>query len=575
MSRRLGAALALTSSLVLGAAGCGDEGRGRLGDLCTRGPECASGRCDERTCKARDPGGPGDPCTHYLQCRSEHCSAGRCAAGLRGAGAPCSDDLQCLAGRCLEGSCGTAGTTDGGASEAGATDGGPGDATVSDGGPGDGAAGDLAADGPGADLSQGPAAQVSWAQGFGGASSDDVGDLVIDASGNIYLTGYFRETIDFGGQTLRLAKDTGDGYVASFTALGVHRWSQILGGAADGAGRGLAVGTDGYLYLTGSDGGLLLARYELATGATGWARTFEGGRGTQLLLDDGGNLYLAGSFSGTLDLGGAQPLDSTEVGDSAGFIASFDCSDGGHRWSRRAGGSGGAGLARDSAGNLFLAARLSSRDTPVDFGGDAWTTLGTDVVVASYAGSDGTHRWSNKYGGWSEDQVNGLAVDSQGNLYITGYFRGVADFGGGVLSSAGGLEGFVASYRGSDGAHRWSRKWGGVGDEQGQGLALHPNGELVLGGAFQDTAQLGTILLDTAGHYDVFIAHLDPGSGSFLRAVRSGGPEEELPAVMALDASGTSHLAGTFPRTADFGGVLLENVNPGLLDDIFLLQVAP
>ena len=70
---------------------------------------------------------------------------------------------------------------------------------------------------------------------------------------------------------------------------------------------------------------------------------------------------------------------------------------------------------------------------------------GDDIFVASYS-PGGAHRWSRRFGGTSGDRGNGVVVDGNGNVTVTGFFGGTVDFGGGALTSAGGSDIFVASY---------------------------------------------------------------------------------------------------------------------------------
>ena len=107
-----------------------------------------------------------------------------------------------------------------------------------------------------------------------------------------------------------------------------------------------------------------------------------------------------------------------------------------------------------------------------------------------------------------------IAVDAQGNTYVTGSFLGTANFGGQSLSSVGLKDIFVASYD-QNGVHRWSFNIGGIAggpglDDEGVGLALSGNGSLYVSGYFQGSADFdpgsGEVSLTSAGFRDAFIA---------------------------------------------------------------------
>lgn len=101
----------------------------------------------------------------------------------------------------------------------------------------------------------GPDGSHLWSKAFGGSGSDSfIFDCAaaVDASGNVLLTGGFRDTPDFGGGALSPPGDEfWDGYIAKFDASGKHLWSKRFGGA--GGDWGVAVGADGFgnVVLTG------------------------------------------------------------------------------------------------------------------------------------------------------------------------------------------------------------------------------------------------------------------------------------------------------------------------------------
>jgi hypothetical protein len=84
----------------------------------------------------------------------------------------------------------------------------------------------------------------------------------------------------------------------------------------------------------------------------------------------------------------------------------------------------------------------------------------TDIFVAKYAGSDGHHIWSTRFGDVSNDAGNAVAVDATGNVVVTGSFSGIVNFGGGSLtSSAATADIFLAKFS-SSGNHVWSKRFG-------------------------------------------------------------------------------------------------------------------
>src|SRR5690606_27207264 len=116
-----------------------------------------------------------------------------------------------------------------------------------------------------------------------------------------------------------------------------------------------------------------------------------------------------------------------------------------------AGGDDGWGIAADDYGNVYVTGQFEKEAYfGSGAGADTITSAGNaDVFLAKYD-ADGTYRWTNRIGGTGIDQSRDVAVDAKGNVYITGYYEGVADFGPSddteTLTTAGNSDAFVARY---------------------------------------------------------------------------------------------------------------------------------
>lgn len=301
-----------------------------------------------------------------------------------------------------------------------------------------------------------------WARGIGSASSDYAYDVALDPSGNVYVTGNFTDTLlmfDTGtvntyNVVLPSASNT---FFAKYTSAGNLVWAKAIGGAGTASGSTLVCDHFGHLYVSGSltstidfdpgpgtvdltaSGGsdVFYAKYD-TSGNYIWAKTV-GSAGSEIPLkiktDPGGlNIYITGTFTGTADFDpGTNVNNLTSLGNTDIFLAKYDSS-GNYVW---ANGFGGTSLDRafDIAiannGQVYLTGFF--RQT-VDFDPGAGTailastTLSTaDVFVAKYDAS-GNYLWAGQMGGTGTDLSAGIAKGAEGDLYVTGYYSGTADF---------------------------------------------------------------------------------------------------------------------------------------------------
>lgn len=422
-----------------------------------------------------------------------------------------------------------------------------------------------------------------WSHGLGGLTEggDDTGaSVAVDESGNTFVTGSFQGTMRLAEDVVVTSAGNDDAFLVSYDASGTLVWSRRFGGEQDDAGRCVVVDGDGNVIVTGTFQGtaafggeklgsagqtdIFLAKYDGA-GNHLWSRRFGGTNsdlGYGVAVDGEGNVLVTGTFQATVDFGGG-PLVSVG-GSNDIFVAAYD-PDGMHVWSRRFGGpssDGSVAIAGDDAGNVFVTGAFPGS---VDFGGGLLTSAGgTDIFVAAYDAS-GAHLWSRRFGGTTTDVGRDIAVDGDGNVLATGEFIGTADFGGGPLTSAGFRDVYLAKYDPA-GTHVWSQRFGDVNNDSGGSLAVDGDGNILVAGDFAGTVDFGGGPLSSAGCQDVFVAAYD-GSGSHLFSQRFGGTECDYAHGVATGETGNVVATGTFTGMVDFGGGPLTSTGT---DDIFI-----
>ncbi len=442
-----------------------------------------------------------------------------------------------------------------------------------------------------------PPPSSGWSKAFGSAGEDRGFAVAADAAGSVFTAGYFSATVDFGGGPLVGAcypwydpTTVKDIYVAKYTAAGAHVWSKRFGDVADDSAKAIAVTPEGDVVVTGlincnvdlgngvltpayGSNDFFIAKYSGADGRHLWSRTggFSGGdSGQAIAVDASGNVYVAGTFCGSIDLGGGVLSAPGGTLDTDLFVAKYSPA-GAHLWSKRFGAAGtydyANALAVDASGNVILAGTFYS---PISFGGSTLTSAGGYDAFVAKLSTDGAHVWSKRLGGASEDQGYAVAADAAGNVLVAGKFQGTANFGGSDLSSAGGFDVFVAKFSAA-GVHQWSKRFGAASDDDAKAVAFDPSGNALLGGSFGGSVDFGGGALTSVGGGDAFIAKLSP-AGAHVSSRRFGGSGYQYTNAMAFDGSGNTFAAGMFQGTIDFGQGARSCAG---LYDAFVAKLAP
>ena len=343
-----------------------------------------------------------------------------------------------------------------------------------------------------------------WSLVTGENSGTRILDVTTDSSGTVVLTGTINGSADFGGGVMSGVYNV---FVAKLTPDGNHVWSQSFAGGSDVQ------------------------------------------ESNAVAIDVSGNIILAGRYRGTMDFGGG-PLP-TAGWDYDIFLVKFD-TDGNHIWSKAFGSASrdqAWSVAVDASGNVVVSGYFEGT---VDFGGGVLTSAGVYDGYAAKFDAAGNHLWSKQFGDADWQENRGIAIDASGNLVITGYFEGAVDFGGGVLTSAGNQDVFVARLD-PGGNHIWSRRFGDYHQQEGVDVALDASGNIALTGKFGSTLDFGGGPFTGTGNWDVYVVKFD-SAGNHIWSSGFGGSSEERPERIAADASGNVAIAGAFQGAVDFGG---------------------
>jgi hypothetical protein len=188
-------------------------------------------------------------------------------------------------------------------------------------------------------------------------------------------------------------------------------------------------------------------------------------------------------------------------------------------------------------------------------------------------------QWTRSWGGEGNDEVSSVVIDDFGSAYVSGMFWGTTDFnpnGGDIHYFSGFYDAYITKYD-SQGRWQWARTWGGVERESASHVALDSSGNLYVTGIFEGTTDFnpdGGYVQTTRGTFDAYLSKFDI-DGHWQWTKTWGGQDADMPEEVAIDNPGNVYVAGRFYGTSDFnpnGG--FQVLSKGM-SDIFLSKFDP
>jgi subtilase family serine protease len=464
---------------------------------------------------------------------------------------------------------------------------------------------------------------LSYATHLGG--SDEEGDwlwgavfgIAVDAAGNAYVTGATR-SVDFpttAGADGTLGGDQ-DVFVTKLSPAGAVLYSTYLGGPCADLARDIAVDAAGSAYVTGRahggvcladvTPGVLVAKLDPA-GALVYSFVFGGSladtsMGQAIAVDAAGRAHVTGTaHSSSLDFPATPGAYRTEECDEAwasgtadGFVARVNAAGAALEYSTFLCGSGHDSpndIAVDAGGHAYVAGSTGSSDFPTVNPLQGAPGGGVSAVTGflSKLSPDGSGLvYSTYLGGSVNDVINGLALDAQGNVYLTGETES-SDFPTtpGVLQEQPGnrlcyyelcTDAFVTKVDAAGSAIVYSTYLFGEISEAGSRIAVDGAGNAYVIGT--TTSGYFPILdaFQTAnrGLADAFVAKLDPDGTRLVYSSYLGGSHSgpsaltgwDTGSAIAVDSAGNAYVAGhtlsyDFPTTP---GAFQPDLGGGICD---------
>lgn len=379
---------------------------------------------------------------------------------------------------------------------------------------------------------------LSYSTYLGGSNFEVGADITVDASGNIFFTGYTYST-DFPVVTPIQGTLAGEGdvFVTKMDASGSSLiYSTYLGGSDREAGKSIALDTYGNVYITG--------------------------------------------YTKSADFPTASPFQGTYGGDLDAFVAKIDASGSSLVFCTYLGKSDydiSSDIAVDSSGYIYISGSTESPDFPTvspiqgSLGGRA------DAFVAKFNNAGSSLVFSTYLGGVDNDGGNDIALDLSGNVYVMGYtysynFPTASPIQG---TNAGWGDSFVTKIDTVGSSLVYSTYLGGSDYEYGRGIAVDSSGRAYVTGYTKslDFPTLSAVQGTNAGNQDGYVTKISSSGTSLEYSTYLGGSLDDFPMAIALDSSGNAYITG-FTYSTDFPTAAPIQEAHGGGEDAFVTKIA-
>lgn len=363
-----------------------------------------------------------------------------------------------------------------------------------------------------------------WGLPIGGLGSDVARDLAVDPTGDAILCGDFEEEASFGVLGKRTSAGKSDGFILRTGKDGTPLWLNTVGGPNEETCDALAY--------VGS-----------------------------------GMIVAGGLFSGDLEVG---DFTARSNGSDDLYVAAY-ASDGSPSWLWTTGGNASdtvLAIAATPDGGVVVAGGFFG-EVPFSDTLTLKAESHEDAFLAKLS-AGGDLQWAKRFGGERDERIVRLAVDGQGSIFALAAFEGKSTFGGEPLESGGAYDIALVKLDG-EGNHLWSKRFGGVDNDGGVGLAVDPAGNVSFVGSYDQKIIVGDQTYQAAGTSDILLARF-AGDGTLQWSKSLGGKGEDIGSGLVADAAGNLIVGGWFENQVDFGkGPVKSKGNK----DVFVMKTGP
>ncbi len=336
-----------------------------------------------------------------------------------------------------------------------------------------------------------------WTQSLNGPSEEDEIDAVAsDKDGNVFISGKFEETLSIGGQSEKIRSNgRADIMVVKYDREGNWLWTKHFGGLEEDNIFDADCDEDGNVILSGyfqdvvqfdeftltSKGGFDMVLVKLdPNGNVIWAYNYGGSDddgGNEIVISDDDKILVGAGSKGTFE-------GIKNTGRQDAYLLSLD-KDGKVEWIQAVKGRGDArakAVAVDSVGNVYLGGDYRENNYVEGEGKKIKFDKygGRDAYLVSYT-SEGAFRWKKDWGNKGVDFCKGIACSSQDELYAVGQFQNKVSFNNDVLNSKNGTRDLFVWKLDNKGRTKWLRHIKSADKLSGAEVALNEEDDLVFG----------------------------------------------------------------------------------------------
>ncbi|MCB0465464.1 MAG: SBBP repeat-containing protein, partial [Aequorivita sp.] len=332
---------------------------------------------------------------------------------------------------------------------------------------------------------------------------------------------------------------------------------------------------------------LLITGVNMLAQSTEWAVSMGAGSadlGKSLVLDENGNTYVTGEFTGTVDFDpGPGVHNLISQGDFEIFILKLDLN-GDFVWAKRIGGVNedkASSIAFDSFGDILITGSFKGT-SDFDPGVNEFnlTSIGMMDSFIAKLDTGGNFIWAKQMGGSRWAIGDSIITDIDSNIYSTGRFWETVDFNPSVdvynLTSEGESDIYISKLD-RNGNFIWAKKIGSISWDVSTHMAIDNFGDVYVTGYFRGAPDFdpgtGVYNLTSVGIEDSFVLKLD-SDGNFIWAKSIGGFQNDEAYGLTTDSDGNSYTIGYFTGAVDFnpGTGIYNLISEGEID-IFILKL--